>query len=39
MQNKCNLFHVYNWKQLFVSMYNNTTTYNNDFKIGDENVI
>ena len=21
----CNLFHVYNWIQFFVSMYNNTT--------------
>ena len=24
MQNECNLFHVYNWIQFFVSMYNNT---------------
>ena len=26
MQNECNLFHVYNWIQFFVSMYNDTTT-------------
>ena len=24
MQNDCNLFHVYNWIQFFVSMYNDT---------------
>lgn len=24
--NKCNLFHVYNWIQFFVSMYNYTTS-------------
>ena len=23
---ECNLFHVYNWIQFFVSMYNNTTS-------------
>ena len=25
IQNECNLFHVNNWKQFFVSMYNDTT--------------
>ena len=25
MQDECNLFHVYNWIQFFVSMYINTT--------------
>jgi putative transposase len=24
--NECNLLHVHNWIQFFVSMYNNTTT-------------
>lgn len=27
--NKCNLFHVYNWIQFFVSMYNYTTSTKN----------
>ena len=26
MQDECNLFHVYNWIQLFISMYNDTTS-------------
>ena len=30
MQNECNLFHVYNWIQIFVSMYNDTIA-NNTF--------
>ncbi|MGZ5550733.1 MAG: hypothetical protein ACXW07_08275, partial [Nitrososphaeraceae archaeon] len=25
IRNECNLFHVYNWIQFFVSMYNDTT--------------
>ena len=30
----CNLFHVYNWIQFFVSMYNDTkATINNEFEI------
>jgi putative transposase len=34
MQNDCNLLHVHNWIQLFVSMYNDTTTTrNNEFEI------
>ncbi|HEX5186338.1 MAG TPA: hypothetical protein VFV86_05555 [Nitrososphaeraceae archaeon] len=32
MQNECNLFHIYNWIQFFVSMYNDTI-YKNDFTI------
>ena len=28
-RNECNIFHVHNWIQLFVSMYNNTI-YNED---------
>ena len=31
MQDECNLFHVYNWIQFFVSMYNNTTSKKNYF--------
>ncbi|HET8792332.1 MAG TPA: hypothetical protein VFM31_00950, partial [Nitrososphaeraceae archaeon] len=31
-RNECNLFHVHNWVQFFVSMYNNTV-YKNDFII------
>ena len=27
-QNECNIFHVYNWIQFFVSMYNDTTCEN-----------
>ena len=30
-QNECTLFHVYNWIQFFVSMYNNTTSKKNYF--------
>jgi putative transposase len=28
MEDECNLFHVYNWIQFFVSMYNDTTLEN-----------
>ena len=31
MQDECNLLHVHNWIQFFVSMYNDTITNNNDF--------
>jgi putative transposase len=31
MQIECNLLHVYNWIQFFVSMYNDTTTNNNNW--------
>ena len=39
-QMECNLFHVYNWIQFFVSMYNNTianNTYN--FQLKEVNII
>ena len=32
-ENECNLLHVHNWIQFFVSMYNDTTTTNNEFEI------
>ena len=31
VKNECNLFHVYNWIQFFVSMYNDTTSKKNYF--------
>ena len=31
IKNECNLFHIYNWIQFFVSMYNIITTSSNDF--------
>ena len=31
IKNECNLFHVYNWIQFFVSMYNDTTSKKNYF--------
>jgi hypothetical protein len=33
MEDECNLFHVYNWTQFFVSRYNDTIT-NNTFDFG-----
>ncbi len=33
MQNECNLFHVHNWIQFFVSMYNDTIANKNEFVI------
>jgi putative transposase len=34
MQDECNLFHVHNWIQFFVSIYNDTkATINNEFEI------
>jgi hypothetical protein len=30
-KDECNLFHVYNWIQFFVSMYNDTTSTNNNY--------
>ena len=32
-KDECNLLHVYNWIQFFVSMYNDTTSNKNDFII------
>ena len=34
----CNLFHVHNWIQFFVSMYNDTTINNNDFGLKEANI-
>ena len=31
MEDECNLFHVYNWIQFFVSMYNDTISKKNYF--------
>ena len=31
VEDECNLFHVYNWIQFFVSMYNDTTFKKNYF--------
>ncbi|HEX2405903.1 MAG TPA: hypothetical protein VHJ38_01740 [Nitrososphaeraceae archaeon] len=43
MQQKgeCNLFHVHNWIQFFVSMYNNTISNKNDFiiQLQEEEVV
>jgi putative transposase len=39
MQDKCNLFHVHNWIQFFVSMYNFTITNNNNFGLKEVNII
>ena len=39
MQDECNLFHVHNWIQFFVSMYNYTITNNNDFGLKEVNII
>ena len=33
MQNECNLFHVHNWIQFFVSMYNDIISNDTDFII------
>ncbi|HSF49521.1 MAG TPA: hypothetical protein VLA74_02070, partial [Nitrososphaeraceae archaeon] len=35
---ECNLLHVYNWLQFFVSMYNDTITNNNDFELWEVNI-
>ena len=38
-KDECNLFHVYNWIQFFVSMYNYTITNNNsDFGLKEANI-
>ena len=39
MQDECNLFHVHNWIQFFVSMYNETIKNNNDFGLKEANII
>ena len=35
----CNLFHVHNWIQFFVSMYNDTTINNNDFGLKEVRIL
>jgi putative transposase len=41
IQIECNLFHVYNWIQFFVSMYNDTTSTNNNYFVNqlEEEVV
>jgi putative transposase len=39
MQDECNLFHVHNWIQFFISMYNETIKNNNDFGLKEANII
>ena len=36
IKEECNLFHVYNWIQFFVSMYNDTIANNNHFELEKE---
>lgn len=39
-QEECNLFHVNNWIQFFISMYNDTIANNNHFELEKEvNII
>ena len=39
-RNECNLFHVYNWIQFFVSMYNDTiANNNNDFELEEVRIL
>ena len=35
----CNLFHVHNWIQFFVTMYNDTTINNNDFGLKEVRIL
>jgi putative transposase len=40
VKNECNLFHVHNWLQFFVSMYNDTITNNNyDFELKEMRIL
>jgi hypothetical protein len=37
---ECNLLHVYNWLQFFVSMYNDTIANNNyDFELKEMRIL
>ena len=38
MKDECNLLHVHNWIQFFVSMYNDKTTNINDFDVKEANI-
>ena len=33
LKDECNIFHVHNWIQFFVAMYNDTSSNKNDFII------
>ena len=39
MQNDCNLFHVHNWIQFFISMYNDAITDHKNFELKEVNII
>jgi len=40
IRENCNIFHVYNWIQFFVSMYNDTRVNNNhDFDLEEASII
>ena len=39
VKNECNLFHVYNWIQFFVSVYNDTIANNNYFELEEVNIL
>ena len=40
IQIECNLFHVYNWIQFFVSMYHDTiANNNNDFELEEVRIL
>ena len=40
IKNECNIFHVHNWIQFFVSMYNGTIANNTyDFGLKEMNII
>jgi putative transposase len=40
MQIECNLFHVHNWIQFFVSMYNDTIANNSyDFELKEGRIL
>ena len=40
-ENECNLLHLYNWIQFFVSMYNDTiaNNNNNDFELEEVRIL
>ena len=38
MKDECNLLHVHNWIQFFVSMYNDTITNINDFEVKEADI-
>jgi transposase-like protein len=38
MQDECNLFHVHNWIQFFISMYNDAITDHKNFELKEVNI-